>query len=448
MRINFNKFGKGTLFFMVFFLLYYIYMSPVRKVFLPRSDILVPAMLVASMVLAALYSKGLVIMRGKADIVQCFSWIAIILLMTLYNEDLPSNIVKGGMIQQYTVVVIMLLAAGLHKYWIKYWLYLTEAFVLIHAVATIYFYNNAGAYDSFIRKFYDPDQVKELLDCYERGWMCGLCSHFSTNGMILAVGLIIAVFLLFNSFKLKEHRVLRVISVVILAALGLIFIYALILSSKRGPLFAAVIGISVTFVMANGKHIVRRLIILAAVITVVYLAYEYLLTYIPGLSTLSDKAEKLESSNAGLLNGREGLWNRALSMFRSNPLFGHGYGSFSKYANETNAITTSAHNYYLQVLAEYGIFGMTLYLTAFISSLINTFMVLFECGRRNLAEETMFVSVSAAVQIFTLAYSVTSTSLMYYQILVPLFLAYAATRTIKFELDPVDARGRLESRSY
>ena len=58
------------------------------------------------------------------------------------------------------------------------------------------------------------------------------------------------------------------------------------------------------------------------------------------------------------------LWGQGLEMFKSNPLFGIGYGLFQDYANEHHV----AHNSYIHILGEAGLFGylpffLLLYLT-------------------------------------------------------------------------------------
>jgi O-antigen ligase len=159
-----------------------------------------------------------------------------------------------------------------------------------------------------------------------------------------------------------------------------------------------------------------------------------LLTRIPGLSIIAAKFARLENSDAGLLNGRQGLWTRAIELFKSNPIFGAGYGSYAAYASVTDAITTSAHNYYLQVAAELGVIGLILYVMAFVSGIISTLKQLkFIVGKQKANDiRILYLCAALAVEIFVLIYSMTSTALMYYPILIPYFIACTVARALRF----------------
>jgi O-antigen ligase len=62
----------------------------------------------------------------------------------------------------------------------------------------------------------------------------------------------------------------------------------------------------------------------------------------------------------------------ALKMFQSQPIFGVGTNTFrihcnkEKYKYKENSCTTHPHNYYIQILAELGIFGFLFIITFFI----------------------------------------------------------------------------------
>lgn len=271
--------------------------------------------------------------------------------------------------------------------------------------------------------------LSNALRYYNRGYMSGLCEHFSSNGMYLGIGLFFFVERIFYCNRTKKRNIYT-----FLYFLGaLITLYALILSSKRSPLLAFAIGIIFVYLVKNSKNVVRNIIILLVAVIAIYFAYIWLVPYIPGLDTIVNKFLELEDSDAGILNGRGGLWEIALNMFNSNPLFGQGFGAYAEYSADLDAITTSAHNYYLQIMAELGIVGLVLYLAAFVSALAFTIIMLkkfLKSDAENKNEMIMALSISLGIQVFVLVYNLTATALMYYYILIPYFIACTIPRTI------------------
>lgn len=418
---------EKTISFSVFLLLYYIYMNSIRKVMIPMSSITIPIILVFSLVVTIYASKGRFKTKGMSDEIQCLSWILISIYILINNYSLTKNLIGGGMIQLYVMVFFMLFTTSSDR-WFRTWIKYTKIFIIIHAVSTIIFFFNEGLYIKFVNIFFLSNYY-EMMKYYYRGWMSGLSGHFSSNGMILSIGLIFffeEIRILKKDKTYKYNLILNYICI-------LIVIYALILSSKRGPLISACLAIIITYIFAQGKNIFKRLIILTILCMIIYLLYKLLLPIIPGIETIMEKFNSLSNDDAGVLNGREGLWKIALDMFHLNPLTGKGFGSYSQYSSLQNAISTSAHNYYLQVLAELGLIGIVLYISAFISGIINTLHELKKAIEKKSNWYIMMLSISLEIQIFVIAYSMTSTAMMYYDILIPYFLACTVSRVIKFK---------------
>lgn len=414
----------------VFLLLYYIYMNSVRKVMIPMDTIVVPVMLAVVMGITLYDSKGKIVVKGTSDILQCASWSIIAVYIVVNNQAVFANLISKGMIQLFVMIVFMLCSPR-ERIWVKKWISYTEVFVSIHALATIIFFFDSSLYKLFVRIFY-ASSASTLLYYYNKGWMCGLSSHFSSNGMILAIG--VAVF--FEDIRNLKNQQITHRKRWWLYICAFATLYALILSSKRGPLIAITLSIIITYIFAQDKDVGKRLIILFAICVLLIVAYRVVLQSIPGMETIINKFNALEDSDAGILNGRSGLWSRALEMFNENPIFGGGFGSYATYAVQTGAITTSAHNYYLQVLAELGIVGLVLYAMAFISGICNAFRQLKVATQNKDDKSTIaWLSIALEVELFVIFYSMTSTAMMYYTILIPYFLACAAVRTISNTAD-------------
>jgi putative inorganic carbon (HCO3(-)) transporter len=82
--------------------------------------------------------------------------------------------------------------------------------------------------------------------------------------------------------------------------------------------------------------------------------------------------ERLHMQAGGRLHG--GIWSYAFSIFKSRPFLGHGPGSFMLIISKlkTNLSPTYAHNCYLQMLAEIGIFGLISFLLIIVIFFKNT----------------------------------------------------------------------------
>ncbi len=84
----------------------------------------------------------------------------------------------------------------------------------------------------------------------------------------------------------------------------------------------------------------------------------------------------LENSSAGRLE----LWNRALFLFKQNPVIGSGYNSFTiSMASSHNKIIsanielTDSHNFYVKILCEQGIIGFGILLMVFSKAFFSGF---------------------------------------------------------------------------
>lgn len=427
MKISFGKITSVG----VFLLIYYIYMNSMRKLMIPFSGITIKLILIFVLVSSILASNGKIRITGNSDKIQSFSWILIAVYILFNNQSIVLSLVEGGLIQLYVMISFILFASSINDKWINTWFKWTEIFVMIHAIATIIFYFNSNLYTSFANYFFTGSTLVDCLKYYKSGWMCGLSSHFSSNGMILAIGFI--VFFERTRFLKKKlsAKASRQVLIIYYACTATV-LYALILSSKRSPLIAAFFAIAITFIFAQGKNIWKRLFILMVICLTGYTVYQLIGDKIPGLTTIMDKFNALEGTSAGVLNGRGGLWSLAIEMFESNPILGKGFGSYATYAIENGAITTSAHNYYLQILSELGLVGIVLYISAFVTGIVSTRNEIKVSLANKSQEEIMILSIALGIQIFVIIYCITSTALMYYYILIPYFLACSVPRTIRF----------------
>ena len=417
MNLSINKIKSLS----VVLLLYYVYLNSIKKVMIPVNNIVIPCILFLVVIVSIISSRGKIQFKKGIDGILCLSWIFILIYILINNNSITNNFVNGGLIQLCTMIVFLCFVSTKDN-WGESWVKVTEVFIIVHAIATIVFFYNSSLYIKFANYFFTGDTLIDCIKNYKRGYMSGLCGHFSSNGMILGMGLILFVEEAISiKNDNKEKKIINLFA-------SIIVVYALILSSKRSPLIAAMLSIIIVYIIASKKNVVRNIFILVISCTIIFGVYKFLLPQIPGLSTIADKFEALDESDAGVLNGRNQLWQIAIELMHKNPIFGSGYGSYQIYAKEKNAITTSAHNYYLQVMAELGIIGLLMYIISFICGIIMGIKLLNDSSNKD-QTSNFNKKIALEIQFFVLIYSITSSALLYYYILIPYFLAVASERS-------------------
>lgn len=418
----------------VFLLLYYVYMNAIRKVMIPMDSITIPLILAVTLFVVLKRSHARVYWSTKKIKAAALCWIIICIYLFINNASLLDQLMHGGMIHLYVLVSFMLYVS-FDDSWFGTWIKWTKLYALFYAVTTIIFYFMPTLYFKFAQ-FMFPDIMHSLTLFYNYGWMCGICDHFSTNGMVLATGLMICFNEILSNRKQKNaswkyNKILYISTCLIL--------YALILSSKRAPLIASFIAMFSTYIVSSPRHFSKKIFSLCILVVALLVVYEFLLPYIPGLSTIADKFQSTEDSEGGVLQGREVLWAVAYEMISSAPIFGHGFGSYSYITEKMDMFTTSTHNYYLQIFAELGVVGLILYVAAFISGIQLTIKQLRKMTlMRNVVSysDMLILKISLSIQIFVILYNLSASAMMYYPILIPYFLALTSacviTRKYKF----------------
>lgn len=189
--------------------------------------------------------------------------------------------------------------------------------VAIHTIVTLLEYAVPGFYMSQIFPLMPSYAEMHLRSVFKLGYMPGLAVHYSTNGMYLAVGLIISgISLLFS----KVHKRIGAIVFIVTAV-------ALLLTGKRGLIiFPAAALVMVYYLYNSDKPLSRlgKIIVLAIAVIVLFTIGS---TFIPSLSNFINRF--VETSEAGDVSlGRLEQSALALNVFSHNWLFGTGWDSF------------------------------------------------------------------------------------------------------------------------
>lgn len=264
-------------------------------------------------------------------------------------------------------------------------------YTVAHAFTTIIFFINEELCDTFKNTFYpnNPDY---------QGYICGLTSHYSFNGMILASGLI------FSSAKVlwTKNAFCKVdkISVLLTVVIGI----ALLLTTKRG---VVVIGACSIFIMylAFSRFKLNKILVGLLTLITLFVLFIICAPYVPGLDELYNRLFGTEYANSiELTSGRVYLWDYALKNWESSPLIGIGWGNFIyKWTDlRYGTISVAAHNIYLQLLAEGGLVLLLAFLSVQISTLLLTVRQILLAQR--IQQNMLMLCGSFGYQVYFLIY--------------------------------------------
>lgn len=314
----------------------------------------------------------------------------------------------------YTILFVCMYAASGERGWISTCIKVLVAFAAFHALCTIAFWLFPALYAPVKAAFFSSSYMA-------RDYRSGFTAHYSTNSIYLSFGLVLWVCGLIGRRVKPQPRDV---------ALGLVFLLALFLTTKRGPLIASVAAISVCYLFVNRDKFTGTALKALIIALLAILAVGVLATFVPGVDATLQRFVELSEDETG--NGRSELYDCAWSMFYSNPLFGSGWGSYSKYVATTSLgamysnlgfTSMSTHNVYLQLLAETGIVGLALFL-------VPAAVTLIAAMRRSAAHrgggfygESFYLWACVGAQIFFLVYCFSGNPLYDPQCYIPYFMS-------------------------
>lgn len=159
---------------------------------------------------------------------------------------------------------------------------------------------------------------------------------------------------LLSRFLSSSNSILTRLGIGIAVALG---IYAMLLLASRGMAIALAMVLVVMFVRILFEP--RRsipIVLTGSILAVV-------LVSLPGSDQLFSRFDDADIATA---NERLPLWEATLREYAASPLpqllLGHGFDTSKIVALDISGYTTSTHNAYLQILYEFGLIGLALFL--------------------------------------------------------------------------------------
>lgn len=199
-----------------------------------------------------------------------------------------------------------------------------------------------------------------------------------------------------------------------------ILYWALLLTAKRSFLIMSIVVPIMMYYISGSKQgtFSKALLSIAIVGTVLYI-FNSLSTKDSGLVVVDRLMKAVESNDMDIAtSGRETLMRDAIMLFKTNPFWGVGWGTFSEIYG------TSVHNVYVQLLAETGILGLVSFVLPAVITLIRTTL---KATRLKGEEKGIVYAIkfSLGIQLLFLIYSFTGNPLYDIQWIYLYFMACA-----------------------
>jgi O-antigen ligase len=282
-----------------------------------------------------------------------------------------------------------------------------------------------------------------IIYCYKgsvtgMSYKSGFTAHYSTNAIYLALGAI-------GSFCCSlKHRSIRWKVAFVLT------LFALILTTKRAHLGFGAVALIVAYYVYGSKYkatVTGKVLIGASVLILVFMGAQ---SYLPDAFEVINRF--FDAADDDTLNGRMPFYKLCIQLWLGSPFFGNGWDSYTQYFNSVyvgkyTALGDSsmdAHNVYLQILAEQGIVGLTMFLIAVVSCLVSCIFSLVKINKLDCCEsvymQRVLMTGTISVQVFFLLYCLTGNPLYDMQMYVPWLLSCAAGGQLSADLNAISGK--------
>ncbi|WP_295084235.1 O-antigen ligase family protein [Ruminococcus sp.] len=283
--------------------------------------------------------------------VKCNNETALVVLMIgiilcWNNQDFA----HGTWFTDYIIIVYMffLLLAMKTDRWMETAFRMMLVMGVFHMIMTLLCFAFPSVFTNIVYPIVQPITIFDLKAMYNKGIIMGFNYSNSQDAIYLAMGIMTLICsFMFSNKKEKKYKNTYVILI-------LLFMIALLLTGKRGPILWLFLAFVWTYYVYNcNKKLERWFKILSIILLIVGLIYIGSF-FIPGLMNFINRfSEQIEAGD--ISSSRFELWEMGWNEFKNKPIFGHGWFWF-KYNNSFGTIF-NVHNCYIQWLCELGIIG-------------------------------------------------------------------------------------------
>lgn len=395
-----------------------IYVIAVLLTFFSTSGSFYPMLSPSNQLLLVLLLGGILVTRvGKKVLqknVETMLVLSMVMIYLLNNSDLKRRSYWGVLFLFPVLLYFVLASSHLNIKWVTCTLRMMSAIYLMYAFYTILMYFDSGLLRLAIRvlPYVDEMTAARMWKQYNNGWMPGLTTHYSTNGMLLVVG-----FLIYGAAFICKKRKRYFFCF-------LVMLIALLLTAKRAHIIFGTVCLYIAYYVYSADKKRGRLFKLLGIALLSIALFLVVSNYVPALSSFVRRF--IDASEEGdVTMGRAGVWLIVYGIFRNHPITGIGWGQFVN----KGYWFWDAHNIYFQLLCETGIIGFGIYLLWMILFVIKTWRRLSNIRKNKELyvnhHEEMALFFSLAMQLFFMMYGATGNPL-YEQIqYIPYFIACA-----------------------
>ncbi len=197
-------------------------------------------------------------------------------------------------------------------------------------------------YEKMISVMFNSNNYEVIMGLYDFRGFSGIAGQTGNNAFLLSIGLVVMVLdLILNTNNKKGSNILSMITIVLL-------MFAVVLTNKRFFLVVIffIIFFSIIIYCKKNKLTKKTLMVLLLLFTTMLITTFYIYNRFPVFQRISN------SNN--FLNGRDTLYNIAISLIEGHPYLGIGINNYINYSN-VGGVVYYAHNVFLQLAAEIGI---------------------------------------------------------------------------------------------
>jgi len=239
------------------------------------------------------------------------------------------------------------------------------------------------------------------------GGFPGLAGELSYNAFCLAIGFGV-IFGKFISRKKQKNK-----NIILL----LLMFVAIFLTAKRSFLLIVPSAAMLIFFLVSFKGKGSKKILCVITIMLLPIIYELFLSRI--ITDLLNKGQDTID-----LSNRDFFWNIAIKMIKNKPIFGNGINSYDIFFNRATGHEgyAGAHNSYLQITAELGIFGSVMYFGIVYGLAYRTIKALNWAVKSNKETELYLITISLFIQLVCIIYAISGNPFYQQQQLLVYFL--------------------------
>lgn len=294
----------------------------------------------------------------------------------------------------YYVISIMLMT--LLKSYKRIQLGLVKAFYyfsIIFSLITILSVFIQRLIPNYFPFLFDFERLSKIQYELNRHAFSGLAGEVSYNMFSISIGfgIVLSIFLVSRETSLYNK--------ILIFLMGI----SLLLTQKRSVIVIIILLLAFMLFVLQDKRVINRIVKVGLLLFIITI---FLIIIFPDVLYMFDRFVR---GGKLYLSGRDDLWRYALDMFMEKPLFGFGIGSYNIYCNNMGYFNGNrhAHNIYIQILAETGLFGIVLFGTVFLFSLFRTVKVTKTTMKLTNNNKLKVISLfSLYMQLFFLIYGI------------------------------------------